>query len=200
MFFKILKVMILGVTTFVLTLELSKDTPVEAAPTVVPVPLISHVKKAIDVSGTRISEAEKLLIAQMLTQIAEQTFSDRGHQEYWISLIGVESAYDQRLKSPVGATGLGQLMPKFYKDLAASCGIEGLSDDTINDRFINATISACHFKHLIEESNGVISLALVGYNAGLYSPSFKRANAGGVPVEETAGYVTKIQIAKEKTK
>jgi soluble lytic murein transglycosylase-like protein len=150
-------------------------------------------------SKDKVTAGERRLLVPMLSGIALSTFESKKEQEYWIALVGVESGYDQRVKSPVGATGLGQLMPQFYKDIALSCGIENLAPDTINDRYINALLSACYFKSLIQKSDGIISLALVAYNAGINSSSFQKAKNGGVPVTETAGYVTKVQISKEKT-
>lgn len=162
------------------------------------VPIEQHIRRSIAVSQTKLNSGEIQLLVPMLSGIAEQVFQNRTHQEYWISLLGVESMYDQRLKSHAGAVGLGQLMPKYYKDIAATCGIKDLPSDTVGDRYINAYLSACYFSYLIKESEGIISLALVAYNAGINSSSYKKANAGGVPVQETAGYVTKVTISKQK--
>lgn len=149
-------------------------------------------------SKDKVTDGERRILVPMLLGIAVSTFESRKEQEYWIALVGVESGYDQRVKSPVGATGLGQLMPQFYKDIALSCGIENLALDTINDRYINALLSACYFKSLIQKSEGILPLALVAYNAGINSSSFKKAKNGGVPVTETSGYVTKVVISKEQ--
>ena len=159
--------------------------------------LAEFTERAVSMAGPKVTVGERQILIPMLLGIAQTTFQDRKHQEYWIALVGVESGYDQRVKSPVGATGLGQLMPQFYKDIAGSCGIQDLTPDTINDRYINALLSACYFKSLIERTDGIVSLALVAYNAGINSSSLRKAKAGGVPVQETAGYVTKVIIAKE---
>jgi hypothetical protein len=164
---------------------------------VIPFDLAGHIDKSLTIGGASLSVGETFMIKSMLMDIANQIFTTDEHKQYWIALVGVESGYDNRAKSAVGATGLGQLMPKYYSDLVKTCGLGDLPADSINDRYINSYVSACHFKHLIDKSGGVVSLALVAYNAGAYSPSYKSAKTGGAVVAETANYVSKINLRKE---
>ncbi len=170
----------------------------EPAPVTVDVPLLVHTTKSIDISAPRISAGRRKLLAGMLTQIAEQTFTDRTHQEFWIALIGVESRYESSSKSSAGAVGLGQLIPKFATGFGASCGLAEITAADVTDDYTNAFLSACQFKTLIEQFDGSIPLALAAYNSGSASNSVKNLKAGGVPVTETAGYLSKVWTSKEQ--
>src|SRR5690606_29235068 len=133
----------------------------------------------------------RVMLANMLTGIAEQVFDNRNHQEFWLSLVGVESGYIGTAKSSKGAMGLGQLMPQYRADFGKSCGMTEVDVTDLNDDFTNAYLSACYFKELIK-THGTVPLACVAYNAGGNSISIKRLKAGAAPVEEAAGHATKI--------
>ncbi len=169
-----------------------------AAPIVEVVPLLDHTTKSIDLAAPRISAGRRKLLAGMLTQIATEMFTERRHQEFWIALIGVESRYESGAKSSAGAVGLGQLIPKFATGFGASCGLAEITAADIADDYTNAFLSACQFKTLIEQFDGNIPLALAGYNSGSASSSVKNLKAGGVPVTETAGYLSKVWTSKEQ--
>jgi len=149
-------------------------------------------------TNPKISDARKQLLAKMLVGIATEVFSEQPHRDFWIALLGVESRYDGKAKSPVGATGIGQLMPKFANDFAKSCGFGAVTDADISDDYVNAYLSACEFRRLIKLANGSVPMALVFYNAGSHSNSVRQVKAGNAPVAETSAYVTKIMIRKDQ--
>lgn len=161
-------------------------------------PLADYIDRAISAADPAIGVTERKQLSSMLVSIADATFTSKEHKIYWIALIGVESGFNQRAKSSAGAVGLGQLMVRYYVGIAKQCGLGELAADTITDRYINAGVSACYFKYLINQSDNSVSLALVAYNAGINSSSYKHASKGGVPVTETAGYVSKVNISKEQ--
>jgi soluble lytic murein transglycosylase-like protein len=135
----------------------------------------------------------------MLTGIAEQVFDDRRHQEFWISLIGIESGYNGAAKSHKGATGLGQLMPQYRADFGKGCGMTEVDVSDLQDDFTNAYLSACFFRDLIGRL-GTVPLALTAYNSGPHSPGMRSALNGGAPSEETSKYVTRIWTKNQKVK
>jgi soluble lytic murein transglycosylase-like protein len=139
----------------------------------------------------------KKFIANMIAHIAEEVFQDRRHQEFWIALLGVESAYVGTAKSSAGAVGLGQLIPTFANDFGKDCDVPEVTADDLRDDYTNAYLSACYFRTLISANEGNIALALASYNAGQASASVKRLKAGASPVPETAGYVAKALAAHE---
>jgi soluble lytic murein transglycosylase-like protein len=125
--------------------------------------------------------------------VAETRIASRETQEFWIALVGVESQFDSTAKSPVGAVGLGQLMPKYQSDFAKACGLPEFVEADLRHDFVNLTLSACHFNSLVKKFES-IPLALISYNAGEYSPSIKRAKLGAAPAAEPSAYTTKVWL------
>jgi soluble lytic murein transglycosylase-like protein len=140
----------------------------------------------------------KKLIALMIADIAEDVFESREHQEYWISLIGVESGYQGTAKSSTGAIGLGQLIPSYRADFGRDCGLTEVDRADLDDDFTNAYLSACYFRTMIVNNAGSIPLAFVAYNAGPYSKDLKKAKAGASPSLEPSAYTTRALIHKDK--
>lgn len=185
-------------------IELSKScTPdAKAQPMIVPVvptplvdpdaPLRRHAEKSVTIANPKISGARKQMRVAMLVDVATRVFQSHRNQRYWISLIGVESAYDGRARSSKGAVGLGQLIPSYRNDFGAACGLTDVSLEDVNDDYTNAYLSACYFKSLIEQT-GSIDLALVAYNAGINSPDFKKAKRGDQPSKEPREYRKRIK-------
>jgi hypothetical protein len=179
----------------------STPAPEFAAPTAAAVPeelpLIEHATKSIDVSAPRISAGRKAILATLVTHVAEKVFADRRHQEFWIALVGVESRYESAARSPVGAVGLGQLMPQYASEFARTCGLPEIAKEDIQDDYTNLMLSACLFKTLIETNSGSVPLALTSYNAGGRRAA-EAAKGGKIP-QETDAYVRKIWIKRDQT-
>jgi len=92
--------------------------------------------------------------------------------------IEVESAYNTAARSPVGAIGLGQLMPGTARDL----GIDP------HDIVQNLDGSARYLLMMLEQF-GDPALALAAYNAGPHAV----ARHGGIPpFRETQGHVARV--------
>src|SRR5688572_23460648 len=94
------------------------------------------------------------------------------------ALIQVESAYQQRARSPKGAMGLMQLMPATARHYAVSDPYDPASN-------IEAGIK--HLKGLLQKLP--VALALAAYNAG--EAAVQRFN-GIPPYPETRNYVSRI--------
>jgi len=95
------------------------------------------------------------------------------------ALIKVESAYNQRARSPKGAMGLMQLMP----DTARQYGVKDPYDPVSN---IEGGVK--HLKGLLQRMPSV-ALALAAYNAGEAAVTRFR---GIPPYAETRNYVSQI--------
>jgi soluble lytic murein transglycosylase-like protein len=76
-------------------------------------------------------------------------------------LVRVESEFNPRAKSPVGALGLTQLMPS-----TARLFIKGATDDNIYDKDTNLRIGFRYLRNLLKLYGGNVELALVAYNRG----------------------------------
>jgi hypothetical protein len=97
------------------------------------------------------------------------------------AVIQVESQFDHRAVSSVGARGLMQLMP----DTARRLGVTDAFDPQQN--IFGGTK---YLRILLDMFRGDVSLAVAGYNAGENAV----VRHGGVPpYKETQGYVRKIQ-------
>ncbi len=169
-----------------------------AAPAAV-TPLLQHAERSIDAAAPKIAPGRRQLLAKLVATTAEETFVSREHQEYWIALLGVESGFNSAARSPVGAVGLGQLMPAYAADFGKACGLEGITSADAADDYTNVHLSACHFRDLIAQQGGSIPLALIAYNSGSASASTKNARTGGKVNAESEGYVRRVWIRKEET-
>ena len=92
--------------------------------------------------------------------------------------IEVESAYNPGARSPVGAIGLGQLMP----DTARNLGVDP------HDLAQNLDGSARYLLMMLEQF-GDPALALAAYNAG---PHAVTRHGGIPPFRETQGHVARV--------
>ena len=109
------------------------------------------------------------------------------------SVISVESAFDYRAVSRVGAVGLMQIMPLTAQELG---DIRAL--DQTNPR-INILTGARFLRILINRFQGNLVLAIAAYNAG---PSSVHRYKGIPPFAETRDYVKKVllQLQTERYK
>ncbi len=94
------------------------------------------------------------------------------------AVVQAESNYDSHAKSPVGARGLMQVMPKTARDF----GIKDLYDPQNN---LEAGVQ--YLKFLLERFE--LPRAIAAYNAG---PATVRKYDGIPPFEETQEYVRKV--------
>jgi soluble lytic murein transglycosylase len=105
----------------------------------------------------------------------------------------IESRGDAQAKSPMGARGLMQLMPRTAEQIASARGLAGHRVDRLDDPSYNLDLGAYHLAELIHEYGGgdeldadVIGIAAVAYNGGSRTA---RAWLGGAALpEETARY------------
>jgi hypothetical protein len=107
-------------------------------------------------------------------------------------IIWVESRFDPKATSPVGAKGLMQLMPRTATYLADCIDW----DDRVDafDPTFNITAGSYYIARLIKEFDGNEALALAAYNAG--PTKVKRwLSSDGLPKGSVA-YATMVQTAR----
>ncbi|MBI4478703.1 MAG: lytic transglycosylase domain-containing protein, partial [Acidobacteria bacterium] len=98
------------------------------------------------------------------------------------AVVQVESNFDPRAVSPMGAMGLMQLIP----DTAKRFGVHNIFDPRAN---LDGGIR--YLKYLMDLFNGDLRLALAAYNAGENAVS----RSGGIPAfSETRNYLRKISL------
>lgn len=122
--------------------------------------------------------------SEHLASLIEGTANMYGVDPYLVAaLVSQESAFYQNAVSPVGALGLGQLMPETAEDL----GVDPHNPEQNIDgcvRYLAQNLDA--WAH----TDDPIALALASYNAG---PGAVEQYGGIPPYEETQNYVAIIK-------
>lgn len=147
--------------------------------------------------GANISQAKLSLYAKYIASVAEARIDSYENQRLFIMLLCIESKFDNRARSPVGAVGLAQIMPKYAQNFADLCNLGKLQPGDEADPVMNLTLGACLFNSLTVQLGSSI-LAVAAYNAGPNSSSVRNLTQLGNPVPETASYVAKLSYLKEK--
>lgn len=150
---------------------------------------------------TQMTDVRKQITTKQIVSVAMDILETQEQRKQFITLLAIESKFDNKAKSHVGATGIGQIMPAYANEFAARCGIKGVSADDLTIPEINLTISACRFRELLEIFNGNVSLTLVSYNAGQNSNQIKQLQElRNLSTVETSSYLSKFMYLKERSK
>lgn len=161
----------------------------------------NHILTVMEIVKSPLSPPERQLTAQMLVGIASNIMDRIDDRENWIYVLGIESRFDQSAISAAGAVGIGQIMPQYAASFGKLCGLEGVQPKDVNNILVNATLSACLFRNLLETVyKRSVVLALAAYNSGPSSASTKNIQNYGSAVPETANYISRFSYLKEMTK
>ncbi|WP_426124486.1 lytic transglycosylase domain-containing protein [Pararhizobium sp. PWRC1-1] len=115
-------------------------------------------------------------ISGLVRRVAREQGVDENE---FLALVYQESRFNPCAKSPVGATGLAQLMPGTAAEL-------GVNEHNIEE---NLRGGARYYRQQLQHYNGNVALALAAYNSGAGNVS----KYGGIPpFKETQGYVRSI--------
>jgi soluble lytic murein transglycosylase len=161
---------------------------------------IDFIQDMMKVVGVKTSKTDQDLTVEMLDRVTKKVYGDdteaaRG----FITLVAIESRFDNKAKSHAGAVGLAQIVTKYAQDFAKHCNME-ISDSDVATPEINLMLGACLFRSLKQEY-GNTSMALVGYNAGKFSTQLKQLKAqSNITNIETVNYVTRFHYLQELVK
>ena len=151
--------------------------------------------------NSQMSDVRKQVTAKQIANVAMDILETQEQRKQFITLLAIESKFDSRAKSHVGAVGLGQIMPAYAKEFAAKCGIKEVSTEDLFIPEINLTIAACRFRQLLGIFPGQISLVLISYNAGQNSNQIKQLqDLKNLSSMETSGYLNKFMYLNDTTK
>jgi soluble lytic murein transglycosylase len=112
-----------------------------------------------------------------------------------------ESAYQPAAKSPVGASGLMQLMPATAKLVAKRARLPSNFATQLNNPKINIQLGSYHLAWLIDRFEGQRPLAIAAYNAGEHRVDRWIKDIDGMPMDvwietipfsETRNYVKNV--------
>jgi soluble lytic murein transglycosylase len=140
-----------------------------------------------------------LIYAPVLERVAEQQRLD---PSLVAAVIRRESQFDRDVQSPVGATGLMQLMPATAAETARRVALPEFRQEQVRVPEINMTLGTRYLRDLLDRYAGSVTPALISYNAGPHRyvrwreyPEFK-ADAElmieRIPFSETRIYVKTI--------
>ncbi|HEX2120863.1 MAG TPA: transglycosylase SLT domain-containing protein, partial [Thermoanaerobaculia bacterium] len=124
------------------------------------------------------------------------------------ALILQESYYNPKARSPVGATGLMQLMPPTAKEHSRRLGI-AFAASRLENPEVNIQLGTYHLRMLIDMFRGNEYLAIISYNAGQGNVlKWRRGGPGkpidefleSVPFSETRNYVKRITLLRSTYK
>lgn len=153
--------------------------------------------------NVKMSDARKQMVVQTVVRVTRNVLSTKEHREQFAVLLAIESKFNNKAKSPAGAVGVAQIMPQYAHEFAQICNINDYKKADLNDLELNMTIGACQFRALIESPviNGNVAAALVAYNAGKHSISFKNlTRLRNIDHPEPPNYVARFTFLSEEVK
>lgn len=123
------------------------------------------------------------------------------------ALVRQESEFDSRARSPVGARGLMQLMPRTARNVARKLNLRGHSTERLtSDPLHNVLLGSAYLDDMLERYNGSMIMALSAYNAGPHRVDRWIQDYGdprgsldsaidwieSIPISETRNYVQRV--------
>lgn len=157
--------------------------------------LVDFTLKAMDMAPpSRISLAKRHIISDKLADIVMKYIPNQDARESYISMVKIESNFDQSAKSPVGATGIGQIMPSTFAYTIKKMDV-GAKQEDIHNEDVNLTVGAFYFNELLTEQSGNPRLASIAYNGG--SKTADKFKKMGNINQESANYALKTDHVKE---
>lgn len=101
------------------------------------------------------------ITTELSTSIYDAAVAERIDPALAFPLVRLESRFNHKAISPVGAVGLTQLMIPTARGY-----VPGVTREDLYDRDLNLTIGFRHLRGLIKEYRGNVQLALLVYNRG----------------------------------
>ncbi len=125
-----------------------------------------------------------------------------------LSVINIESGWDEKAVSSSGAVGLMQVMSATAKEVAQKLEMENYEDRDLYEGKINIEIGCFYLRYLIDLFGGNEKLALCAYNAGPNKVKEWQSNIDywdgkdfiKIPYKETEKYVNKAKLNKKMYK
>ena len=103
----------------------------------------------------------------------------------WVyGVIRRESAFSEDIKSPVGAIGLMQIMPKTAKYIGNKIGVKKVSQSDLIQAENNIQLGSAYLSYLLDKFNGNKVMATAAYNAGPHRVDKWTPNVGSLPADQ----------------
>ena len=104
-----------------------------------------------------------LIYAPVLAHVAREEGLDPA---LMAAVIRRESQFDREVRSPVGATGLMQLMPATASEVARQVQLAEFHQGQLRVPEVNMTLGARYLRDMLDRYGGSVTPALISYNAG----------------------------------
>lgn len=138
----------------------------------------------------------------LFSNLLDEYASKRNIDPSWMyGLVRAESAFIEDVKSPAGAVGLMQVMPRTGSMTAKSIGMKGFQPHKLTQAEINIPIGSAYMKQMLEKFDGNMVLATAAYNAGPHRVTQWLPKKGceepdiwveQIPFNETRKYVSRV--------
>lgn len=141
---------------------------------------------------------------QAFKKSVQKSAGQQGIPEEWVwGIMRAESLYKIDVKSPVGATGLMQLMPQTARNLAKLADQKDFKVEDLVDPSTNIALGTQYLARLGRQFHGNLSLVAAAYNAGPHRVQGWLVTFGHletdefiehIPFVETRNYVKKVLL------
>ncbi len=111
------------------------------------------------------------------------------------ALAREESGLDPRARSPVGALGLCQLMPRTAAEVARGLKVQGKVTSKLHEPELNVRLGATYLSRLLSSYEGNAAFALAAYNAGPGAVRRWRTAMPTLPIDE---FIEEIPISETR--
>lgn len=138
----------------------------------------------------------------LFNDLLDKYAKKRGIDQSWMyGLVRAESAFIEDVKSPAGALGLMQVMPRTGKETAKNIGLKGFKTSKLKQAETNIPIGSAYMKQMLKKFDGNMVLATAAYNAGPHRVSKWLPKKGcmepdvwveQIPFNETRKYVRRV--------
>lgn len=122
-------------------------------------------------------------------------------RELLLAVMREESGFEPKARSPRGARGLMQMIPRTARRMARSAGLSGFQLSQLFTPEISIRLGAHYLRQLLDEFDGDLAAAIASYHAGEKTVAqWKRRTAGlapdefieEIPYSSTREYVKKV--------
>ncbi len=138
----------------------------------------------------------------IFSDLLDKYAKKRGLDPSWVyGLVRAESAFIEDVRSPAGALGLMQVMPKTGQLTAKKIGLKNFRPYKLKQAETNIPIGSAYMKQMLEKFNGNMVLATAAYNAGPHRVTRWLPKTGcktpdvwieQIPFNETRKYVSRV--------